>query len=253
MSVTNALQRLTSKDLYIEWLPGGTEQPHIQHLYFQADVDGGTFRLRVNGEQTGDITMTGTAATDVAAIQTALDALDALADDEIVVSGSAITDITLTGSENKWYTIYIENITSLTGNASSDANLTTRVTQQGAVTVPITAEARSFSWEHNLETVSVRAISEYAEVELPVGDNVSWDISLFKVKGLEWANQVLAGQSGLMTVYATGKFVGDEYWQMQALITKGGEDFGDHETIENAISGVRQGDFTIPTGSVYKG
>jgi len=112
--------RLTSKDLFLQFLPHGVEAIHEQHLYFQADIAGGTFKLRVNGELTAAITMTGTAATDITAINSALDALPNLTAGDIVATGTVITDLTLTAIVELWYAISYEEEDQLTGNATND-------------------------------------------------------------------------------------------------------------------------------------
>jgi hypothetical protein len=245
--------RFTSKDIQIDWLPcsdtgDGTEQAHIQHLYFHADVAAGTFKLRVNGVLTAAITYSATIATLLASINTQLDAVTANAGD-IVASGASDADITLTGADPFYYEIYIEE-DALTGNTSDDPNLTTRVTTQGCVTVRISTEVSEFSFEGSVETVDVTAISEYERLEIPVAEAVSFDMSIFKTNSV-WELSVKQGISGILTVYPRGKFVGEEVFSFRALIDKVSESYPDHDIVEKQITGVRQGAWVIRPNSIY--
>jgi hypothetical protein len=128
-------KRITSEKIYIEFLPASlAPATHIQQLFFDAAVDGGTFKLWVNGETTAAITMTGTAATDIASINSALDALPNLSAGDIVASGTVITDITLTatGYGNGFLLIeVVENLLTQTV-PNSNETLITQVTTQGS-------------------------------------------------------------------------------------------------------------------------
>src|SRR5688572_6293554 len=113
--------RITSKDIRIEFLPTGVVATHVQHLYFSEDVSGGTFKLRVNGELTANITFSATAATFVASINSALDTI--LGAGLLVASGGDSNDITLTGAStalNRYFVITSED-EALTGDTSEDA------------------------------------------------------------------------------------------------------------------------------------
>lgn len=250
MSNCTTKQRLTSKDIYIEFLPGCKEQPHIQRLDINAAVTGGTFRLRVNGDLTADIAVSGTIATDITTIQSALDALPTLDTGELTVAGTEQTAITLTGSNNKWYTVIIEN-DAMTGNSSSDPNAITYVQQQGAITFVISSEATKFSWKQSVDTVDTTAISDYAKSAMPVSESVTFDLTVYKSKVPEM-RLLFPGQQGILTIYPEGKISGNEYWAMRVLLEEGGEDFGDHEVVTGNVTGMRQGGFIIPPGSIYR-
>ena len=243
-------QRLTSKDLYLQFLPHGAANAHIQHLYFQADIDGGTFKLRVNGELTAAITMTGTAATDIASINAALDALPNLTAGDIVATGTVITDLTLTAIANLWYTILVEE-DSLTGNTTADPNVVSEVTTQGSVLITVSSETSQFSWEGTVETTDVTPLSQFERVEIPVAEAVSWDMSMYKADE-SWERIIFAGQWGYLYVYAEGKIIGNQVFAFQALIEKVGENYPDHEKVEREVSGTRQNGWVIPPNSIYR-
>lgn len=248
--------RFTSKDIVIQWLPcsdtgDAVEAAHVQHLYFHADVAAGTFKLRVNGELTAAITYSDTIATLLTNINTALDALPNLADGDIVATGAAVSDVTLTGAAPFYYEIYIEE-DALTGNTSDDPNVQTRVTTQGCAVVTISSEISEFSFEGSVETVDVTAISEYARLEIPVAEAVSFDMSIFKTNST-WELSVKQGVSGFLYVYPKGKVVGNEVFAFRALIDKVSESYPDHDVVEKQVTGVRQGDWLIRPNSVYRG
>lgn len=245
--------RFTSKDILIQYLPCGVEQEHIQHLRFHADVSAGTFKLRVNGELTAAITFSATIATLLTNINTALDALSNLEDGEIVATGASIADVTLTGADPKFYLIVVED-DELTGNTSSDPNVTTDVTQQGAALVTLSAQVKTFSYELTTDTTEVTAISEYEVTEIPTKESMTFDIAIYSAEE-DWLWSVQAGYRGIFYVYPSGK-VNDgahRYFAFWGLITKLSEDFPDHDVVEKSISGVRQGAMVIPLNSLYKG
>lgn len=243
--------RFTSKDLLVQFRPCAlVDAAHVQHLYFQTDVDGGTFKLRVNGRLTAAITFSATVATFVASINTALDAItDAPGD--IVASGTNSTDITLTAADPGWYTILVE-ADALTGNTSADPNVTTQVTTQGTKLYTLTGQVSSFSYEESIETIDVTGIAEYEATEIPVKSSMTFDLSVYRAAE-EWRHAVFPGQSGYMYVYEKGKFVGNDYFVFRALFDSASTDFPDHEVVETEMSGVRQGAMVVPFNSRYAG
>lgn len=243
--------RFTSKDLVVQFLPCGTSQVHIQQLRFHADVTGGTFKLRVNGEETAAITYSDTIATLLSNINTALDNLVGLAAGEIVATGTLGTNVTLTSNVSKWYTLEI-SLDSLTGNSTSDPNVTTDVTQQGSMLYTLTSQVSQFSYEETVETVDVTGVSEWEATELPVKSSMTFDMSVYEANET-WKHAVFAGQSGKMYVYPKGKVAGREYFAFQALFDTVSVDFPDHEVVEASMSGVRQGAMIVPFHSYYAG
>ncbi len=335
--------RITSENIRLEWLPGSIAPAiHVQVLNIDAAVDGGTFKLRVNGEQTAIIsavnliaaqgtTFTTTFASDlinatshglaagtelvlnttaadlpdplvvdtvyyvinpnaddfqlsltvggaaidllddgtgthrydtqvaavVANVQAALDALPNLTADDITVTGSVLSAVTLTATQkgNFFFRILIsdDSLTQLIANVN--VKIATTVTTQGSILAVLSAQATSFSWERSVEVVDVTAISEYDRTEIPTAEAVSFDLSLYKLEtgSEDWVHSVYSGNNGVLTVYPEGKTVGKEIYQMQVLIESVGEDYPDHEKVEMEISGMRQGAFLIEPNSIYRG
>ena len=248
------MTRYTSKDIYVEWIPNstGTVQPHIQKLYFDAALTGGTFALRVNGERTANITFNTTIATFLSAINTALDALNSLAAGEIVATGTASTEITLTSSGNKYYHIEVID----TGLIPSTVlqPVVTRVIQQGAKVYRLDYEMASLDETAEVETVDMTAISAFEEVVVPVKSSMTFSLMLYRSSGSEEMLHFLrSGEYGVITVYPTGKVVGNRYWSYPVLIESVQKNNPDHEKLEINIDGRRVGAMLIPHESVYKG
>ncbi len=249
------MPRITSSGTYAEFKHGRTdaEQVHVQHLYFHADVSGGTFRLRVNGELTADITIVDTYATDEAAIQSALDALPSLSPSDIVVSGSALTDVTLTGAANGNYRIEIpEDYLALTGNSTVNDDLTTEVTQIGGEWIALSADMSEFSYEETAETTDVTGLSELEQEVLVVKSNASFSLSLYEANQT-WSPLIYAGVEGRMRVFNEGKVVGKKYLEMECLLETVSGNTPDHDVLEKEISGMRQGAWIAPPDSYWKG
>jgi hypothetical protein len=230
---------------------------HIQQLFFDAAVDGGTFKLWVNGETTAAITMTGTAATDIASINSALDALPNLSAGDIVASGTVITDITLTatGYGNGFLLIeVVENLLTQTV-PNSNETLITQVTTQGSDWLRVSGDASSFNWNATSETVDVTAISEYERTEIPVAEAVEFDLSLYKLQAGESILPIAMrnGEWGVLRLFPEGKIVAKEFYAMRALISEFSEDYPDHETVEQEVSGMRQGEWVNRPGSIWRG
>ena len=162
-----ASTRITSEDIYVEFLPFSVAAPAtaIWGLVFDLAVDGGTFKLWVNGETTAAITMTGTAVTDVASINSALDALDNLAAGEIVASGATIDVIVLTATLAPSLLKYIKIIKKddlLTqGTPNSNEKLQVTINTQGTGWVRVSDELSAFDFEAAVDTVDLTTISEY--------------------------------------------------------------------------------------------
>ena len=58
MAVCDIRERMTSESIYIEYLPFSCDPAtHIQHLYFDAAITGGSFKLAVNGNVTAAINL----------------------------------------------------------------------------------------------------------------------------------------------------------------------------------------------------
>jgi hypothetical protein len=244
--------RFTSKDLLVQILPcADVAQEHIQVLSFHTDIASGTFKLRVNGEETAAITYNATIATLLTSINTALDNLDVLAAGEIVATGASDAAITLTSNVEKYYVIDV-NGDALTGNSTDEPNVTSVVSQQGTTLYTLSSQISSFGYEESVDTVEVTAISEYEATEIPVKSMMTWNASVFEANEA-WKHAVFAGQSGIMYVYPRGKVVGRPYFAFRALIEKVGVEFPDHDVVEATFDGQRQGAMIVPFNSIYKG
>lgn len=251
----NPTGRITSEEIRIEWFPRSdvaAEETHIQHLYLDDAVDGGTFKLWVNGEVTAAITWNGTIATFLASINTALDNLPNLGVGEIVATGASDADITLTAAGDGYYRIYVfdDSLTQTVPNTNE--KIQTVVTTQGTEQIVISAQAASFNYEAQSETVDMTAISEFDRIEVAVAMAVNFEISLYKANE-DWEHSVYAGTYGTFRIFPQGKIVGREYFQFRALIETVGEDYPDHEKVERTVSGMRQGAWHVPPATVWRG
>lgn len=260
MAVCDIRERMTSENIYIEFLPFACDPAnHIQHLYFDAAVDGGTFKLAVNGNVTAAITWNATIATFLASINSALDALPNLAAGDIVASGASDADITLTATtpaaQNKFFLIeiYDDSLTQTVPN--SNPHLQTEVTTQGSGWVRLSDDVSAVDWELSVETVDVTAISEYNRTEVPVADSVSGTVSLYK-------NKLSAGESpalfltpekawGVLRIYPEGKILGKEVIALRALVGSFNETYPDHEKVEQEFAFTRQGAWINRPTTVY--
>ena len=263
MASCDIRERMTSEAIYIEFLPFACDPAdHVQHLYFDSAVTGGTFKLVVNGHVTAAITFNATIATLLTNINTALDALPNLAAGDIVASGAAITDVTLTATtpdaQDKFFLIevYDESLTQTVPN--SNPKLQTDVTTQGSGWVRLSDDVSAVDWELSVETVDVTAISEYNRTEVPVADSVSGTVSLYKNKlaaastSAEIALMFTAeGAWGILRIYPEGKILGKEVITLRALIENFSESYPDHEKVEQEISFMRQGAWITRPTTVY--
>lgn len=243
--------RLTSKDIRIEYIPCGlADAAHDEDIDFHADVTGGTFKIRVNGELTAAITYVDTDATFETNVQTALDNLPLTGITfNVTVTGD---ECNITVTENIFIRITIED-NQLTGNATADDDFTQTINTQGTTTYVISNEVTQFSYERSVDTVDMTAISEYTGTDVPVKSTMSFDMTVFDANEVFTGFIIEEGQNGLFTVYKEGKIVGNEVFAFVGLIESFGKDFPDHEKLEISLSGMRQGKMEIPFGSVYRG
>lgn len=239
----------TTTNVLIQFLPGGAEQVHIQHLYFNSNVTGGTFKLRVNGNLTAAITFSTTVATLISNINTALDALPNLNAGDIVASGTAVTDITLTGAANGYYYIRVED-DQLTGNSTADPNVTDAVTQCGGEWLTLSDTLNSFSYTATVDTIETQGMSEFAKDVMAVSEDANWDASMYVTKQ-DWDSYIIQGMTGYLAIYNAGKVVGERYMIMNTLITEASFDYPDHDKMEVSLTGQRKGDWIVPPNSVY--
>lgn len=251
----NPTGRITSEEIRIEFFPRSdvaVPETHVQHLYLDDAVDGGTFKLWVNGEVTASITWNGTIATFLASINTALDNLPNLAAGEIVATGASDADITLTASGDGYYRIFVFEDAFTQTVPNTNEKIQTEVTTQGTEQIVLSAQASAFNYEAQAETVDMTAISEFDRIEVAVAMAVNFEISLYKAQET-WEHAIYSGTYGTFRVFPRGKIVGREYFQFRGLIETVGEDYPDHEKVERSISGMRQGDWHVPPASIWRG
>lgn len=248
--------RITSDDLVIRWLPLAETDAdtHVSALRFDSAVSGGTFKLWVNGEETAAITISGTPATDIASINTALDNTAVLGAGEIVCAGTW-PNLTLTANGAGFYRIELvygfqDTLTQGTPNNNTKAVLS--VTTQGSEWYELSAHASSFSWEGSTNVVDVSAFADKETIELPTRSSVSFDMSMFRANE-EWFFTVYEGAWGLLEVYPQGQVVGKEWFKFRALMSSVSEDYPNAEAVEKSISGVRQGAWHVYPGTLYSG
>lgn len=245
MALTN---RITSKDIVIEFLPGsaGLVQAHIETLAFATGISAGTYKLRINGKLTAAITFNATIATHLTAINAALDATLGAA--VIVASGASNALITLTAATAKWYTILQDSV-ALTGNSTTDPDITQNVTTLGAALVRISTEISKFSYEEKSNTVDVTAISEANATEIPVKNEMTFSASIYEAVQ-DWPF-LFSGQTGIYYVYDQGKVTGKHWFSFRGVLDGVSKEYPDHEKVELKLSGKRQGAMIVPFGSVY--
>lgn len=248
--------RITSENIVIKWLPlAESAGTHAMNLTFDSAVDGGTFKLWVNGEETAAITVNeatpGTTATN---IQAALDNTDVLAASELTVGGT-YPNLTITAAAAGFYHVQIVEgaETTLTQTtANNNKKLQTEVTTQGSEWFTLSAHASSFSFEESTDMVDVSAFADRQTIELPTRSSMSFDISMFRADE-EWLHSIFAGAWGLLEVYPEGVYIGKDYMRFRALIGSVSEDFPNAEAVEKSISGSRQGNWHVYPNTVYKG
>ncbi len=248
------MPRITSSGTYAEFKHGRSDavQAMIWTIVWDNALTGGTFRLRVNGELTGDITFSSTEATLITNVNAALDALDGLSSGELVLSGTDLVDMTLTSTENKYYRLeHPEDHNAYTGGGV-DEDFTATVTQVGGDWIALSADMSEFSYEETAETTDVTGLSELEQEVLVVKSNASFSLSLYEANQT-WSPQIYAGVEGRMRVFNEGKVVGKKYLEMECLIETVSGNTPDHDVLEKEISGMRQGAWVAPPDSYWKG
>jgi len=239
-------RRLTSNDIRIELLPCSKAQVHKSVLDL-GSADGGTFKLRVNGEETAAISHSTTVATLITNIDNALDALDGLKNDEVAATGTAQTALTLTSSGNKWYRIELSDHSALTGE--TDPSI--RVTQQGATDIVLQADVMTFDYTVDVKDTEGAGIDEFEDYPFPISSGANFTISMYRTKSDEWALPLAEeGLTCLITVYPTGNLSGNEVFAFNAMINSVGDTFPFREKVEAKISGKRQGAMVKPRGTL---
>lgn len=242
--------RITSEEVLIQYLPCGEEADHIQHLRFNSAVSGGTFKLWVNGEETAAITFNATIATLLTNINSALDALPNLGAGDITATGTLITDVTLTADADLgWFSIKVTD-DSLTGNTSTDPNVTTDVEVQGSKLYTISGELSSFNYEVSADLVAMTGMSDKFERQKAVLSKMTFAMNVYK-SNADWVFSIFEGAQGILYVYDQGKVPGRKHFAFWALFDKTSYDYPDHDKVEGEMSGVRNGDMVVPFFTTY--
>lgn len=248
------MPRITSAGTFVEFKHGrgASAQTMIWGLAWDDALTGGTFRLRVNGELTADITFSATEATLITNVNAALDALSGLSAGELVLSGTDLVSMVLTSTANKYYRLESPaDYDAYTGGGTDD-DLTISVTQTGGDWIALSADMSEFSYEETSETTDVTGLSEVEQEVLVVKSNASFSLSLYEANQ-SWSPQIYSGIEGRMRVFNEGKVVGKKYLEMECLLETVSGSNPDHDVIEKEISGMRQGAWIAPPDSYWKG
>ncbi len=242
--------RITSEEILIQYLPCGVAADHVQELRFNSTVTGGTFKLWVNGEITASITFSATIATLLSNINTALDNLSNLGAGDITATGTLVTDVTLTADAGLgWFTILV--ITdALTGNTTTDPNVTTDITTQGSKLYTISGELSSFNYETMSDLVSMTGMSDKEERQKAVLSKMTFACNVYK-SNADWVHSIYNGAQGILYIYDQGKVPGRKVFAFWALFDKSSYDYPDHDKVEGELSGVRNGPMVIPFYTTY--
>lgn len=243
-------KRITSKDLVIEAVPNGVVQTHIYRLFFETGVTGGTFKLRVNGKETANITFSSTIATLLTNINTALDAVTPSAG-MLVATGTSPSEITITSAAAGNFRIEIAE-QALTGSSLSSTPLTDYVVQRGGAVVRISTDVSSFDYDATSESIDVTAISEEAAKMIPVKRMMSFTINIFDAQQ-DWLVFFREGDFVRFNVYPTGKVAGQRWFSFIGLLNSFSKSYPDHEKVEIEMSGDRVGEMLVPFETVYNG
>lgn len=248
------MPRITSAGTFAEFKHSraAAEAAHVQTLSVEGTVSGGTFRLRVNGKLTAAIAWDAIDATVVSNINTALDAITPSAGD-VVCTGATVEAMTLTGAAVGYWRIAIDKDAELlTGNTTTNPNITTLVTTIGGAWFALSADMSEFNYEETSETTDVTGLSELEQEVLVVKSNASFSLSLYEANQ-SWSPTIYAGIEGRLRVFNEGKVVDKKYLEMECLIESVSGNTPDHDVLEKEVSGMRQGAWIAPPDSYWKG
>lgn len=243
--------RLTSKDLRVDFIPNCAVAAHDQSWYVAHKATyGGTFKILVNGLKTAAITYNATPATLKTNIESALDTLLGVSASftATVTTGTTLDTIKLVSDAQDWYKVEFTDWAVTDGTNPIDAP-TTAITTQGSKLFTLSAALSQFSYEVSVDTIDVTAISEYHATERPVKESMTFDFTAYDANE-SWQRAVFAGQEGKMIVYKEGLIAGKEMFSFVALMNKASKDFPDHEKVEISISGVRVGRMIDDFGTI---
>lgn len=253
--------RLTSANLVVQFKPAlypninarstlfasyDTAMNHIVVLNLNG-ATAGTFRLKVDGYETANITAG--VALAAATVQSALEGLPNVATGDLAVTGSAGGPFTITAAQallNKFLIIEIE-LDTMTGG---DPYLT--ITQQGSDWYTISAEASSFSYTSTQETTDVTAIAEKERRHEPTVSDATFEISLYETLA-DYRSILKEGIQGYLRIYEDGVYDDAPYFAWEILLTDAEVSMEMFEKIEISLSGRRQGAPIARVGSRWNG
>lgn len=243
--------RITSKDMRVEFLPNGVAQNHIFVLGISGGSASGNFKLRVNGQLTPTIAVTGGAAT-AANVSSALatlknpdgTAMVASTDFEITGTNTPLTIEFKGKNAQRYFVIRVEDST-----LGTTGTVYLQTTQQGAGLIVLSADMSSFDYSLSTDSVDVTAISEVETNMLGVKTDMTWSLSMYNAS--QDYLYVLGSEIlyGTITVYPRGLGSGYEYFSFNTLKEEFSETYPDHEKVEINISGRRVGAMVIPFGA----
>ena len=221
----------------------------------------GVFKLKVNGSSTSDITISNSLAGST--IATKINALSGISN--VAVSGNISKGYTITGrgTANFLIEIIYSGSLSVTGNYISngissstldDTDYKSIVIQQGSQLIRLSADIMSMKFGTKVKTTETAGLSEIEDYPEVVGSSGTFSLSMYGTVVGNWLIPMSTeGLSGIIYWYPTGKIIGETYAAMRVLLDGFDEDLPFHEKVEIDISGVKQGAWIAPKGTLYKG
>lgn len=258
MATGVAVNRITSKDIQVEYTPVGTEgSPTKVRLYIRSTPSGGvisgTFRLWVNGKLTDNITYNATPLTLATSVAAALNNANTLGAAAVTAADSPTEpgNIEVTLATNGFYRFEPVTTQDDGDNTLLNATLKIFVITQGTQTYRIDGEAVSFSYEDSVDMIDMTSISEFDNVSVPVKSSMTYELNIYEAVQT-WGFIFYKGAGGILQVWETGKVTGSKYFSFNSIIDSYGKDFPDHEKVEISISGMRKGPMIIPLDTIYR-
>lgn len=246
MAVTTPV-RVVSKDVVIEFRPGehkpGTNATHVQRLIFDTTVTSGTYRLWINGVSTGAITFTTGANTHRDAIDTAVEAVLGAA--SVVTAKISDYEFTITLAAANVFVRFDIADDSLTGG-----KVVTRLTTAGGQTYVLEGSIKDVSIEETTDTTDTTPIGHYDSRDEATRRSATVSLNIYEATEA-WTYALFGGNRGLLTIWETGKVSGGKMVGMYVLLTDYSLTIPDHDKLEIALTGVKQGAYVYPIGTIY--
>jgi hypothetical protein len=241
-------------NVLVEYTPYGVAQGHIHKVYFNSGLTGGTFRIRVNGRWTNNITFNTVVATLVTNMQTAIDAIgtDILAVGELTVSGTVVTEITISsGTKQRLYDIEVENVALLPNTIATP--FTHVATQRGAKTIVLSNYMTSFNFTIDEETVDVTALADKWMKSIHTVSKGSFSLSAMGTINPELDQIFQLGRTyGKYSIYTPDKVTGATFMEFYGMNTSFEKQFPQNDKVTIDVSGDMYGNFITPPATLYK-